>query len=308
METLRQWIGQLTGMLDYPLFKLGETQLTLWLLLYLTILVFLLFYLTGKLRNWVVHRLLVRTDLDLGVRQAVGSILRYMAVVIGLLIIMQTSGIDLTTLNILAGAVGIGIGFGLQNIISNFISGLIILFERPIKLGDRIEVGNVEGDVIEIGARSTTVLTNDNIAIIVPNSRFITENVVNWKYNDAKVRFKIAVSVAYGSDVRQVEKLLLEVAAKNPDVLTDPRPVVRFMAFGDSGLEFELRVWSTTLVNRKGALFSAINFAIYESFQANQIEIPFPQRDLRLRGFDPQVEAALRASLVNSGQNPGESV
>lgn len=295
MEFWQYWLGQLRGMLDYPLLKLGQTPLTLWLLLYLTILVFLLFFVTGKLRNWLVHRVLARTELDLGLRQATGSILRYLAITVGFLIILQTAGIDLTTLNIIAGAVGIGIGFGLQNIVSNFISGLIILFERPIKIGDRIEVGNVEGDVIEIGARSTTVLTNDNIAIIVPNSRFITENVVNWQYTDAKVRFKVPVSVAYGSDIRLVEKLLLEVAAKNPDVLTDPAPNVRFRSFDDSGLGFELRVWSTTLVHRKGALFSALNFAIYETFQQHQIEIPFPQRDLHLRSIDAQVETAWRA-------------
>jgi small-conductance mechanosensitive channel len=296
MELLQQWLGQLKSILDYPLLKLGHTQLTLWLLLYLTALIFLLFYVTGKLRNWLVHRVLSRTELDLGLRRAAGSILRYIAISVGFLIILQTAGIDLTTLNIIAGAVGIGIGFGLQNIVSNFISGLIILFERPIKIGDRIEVGNVEGDVIEIGARSTTVLTNDNIAIIVPNSQFITENVVNWKYNDASVRFKIKVGVAYGSDVRRVEKLLLDVAAKNPDVLKEPAPAVRFTAFGDSSLEFELRVWSTTLVHRKGALFSALNFAIYETFNEHQIKIPFPQRDLHVRSIDAQAEARWRTS------------
>jgi small-conductance mechanosensitive channel len=302
MEIFQQWLGRLKGTLDYPLLKLGETQLTLWLLLYLTALIVLLFYVTGKLRNWLVYRALARTELDLGLRQAAGSILRYLTITIGFLIILQTAGIDLTTLNIIAGAVGIGIGFGLQNIVSNFVSGLIILFERPIKIGDRIEVGNVDGDVIEIGARSTTVLTNDNIAIIVPNSRFITENVVNWKYNDATVRFKIPVSVAYGSDVRLVEKLLLDVAAKNSDVLVDPPPAVRLVAFGDNGLEFELRVWSTTMVHRKGVLISALNFAIHEAFNEHRIEIPFPQRDLRLRGIDAQVEAALRTP----SQQPSE--
>ncbi|MFN0119784.1 MAG: mechanosensitive ion channel family protein [Blastocatellia bacterium] len=303
MELLQQWLGQLKSILDYPLLKLGNTQLTLWLLLYLTVLIFLLLYVTGKLRNWLVHRVLSRTELDLGLRQAAGSILRYIAISVGFLIILQTAGIDLTTLNIIAGAVGIGIGFGLQNIVSNFISGLIILFERPVKIGDRIEVGNVEGDVIEIGARSTTVLTNDNIAIIVPNSQFITENIVNWKYNGESVRFKIPVSIAYGSDVRRVEKLLLDVAAKNPDVLKEPAPAVRFMSFGDSGLEFELRVWSTTLVHRKGALFSALNFAIYESFREHQIEIPFPQRDLHVRSIDAEVQAAWRTTATPPNEN-----
>lgn len=181
------------------------------------------------------------------------------------------------------GAVGIGVGFGLQNVVSNFLAGVIIMFERPIKIGDRIVVGEVEGNVVEIGARGTTVLNNDHIAVIVPNSRFITEDVINWKYNDDKVRFRIPVSVAYGSDARQVERALLELAAANADVLADPPPAVRFIAFGDDGLLFELRAWSTSLVDRKGLLISQLNFAIYERFQREGIEFPFPQRDLHLK-------------------------
>lgn len=241
MDTLREWFDPVRRVLDIPILKSGETELTLWLLLYLIILVVLLFFLTGKLKNWVVNRLLVRSQIEIGIRQAIGSILRYIFIVVGFLIILQTAGIDLTALNILAGAVGIGVGFGLQNIANNFISGLIILFERPIKIGDRIEVDDVAGDVVTIGARSTTVVTNDNIAIIVPNSKFISENVINWSYNDRQVRFKIPVSVAYDSDIRLVEKLLLEVASENPDVLETPAPGVRFLEFGDSGLKFELR-------------------------------------------------------------------
>ena len=164
----------------------------------------------------------------------------------------------------------------------NFISGIIILFERPIKEGDRIVVGDVEGDVVHIGGRSTTVVTNDNISIIVPNSRFITENVVNWSHNDRKVRFKIPVSVAYGSDVQLVQRLLLAVGAANADVLENPAPGVRLMEFGDNGLGFELRVWSTTLIHRRGILTSAINFAIYKSFAEHGIVIPYPQRDVHL--------------------------
>jgi small-conductance mechanosensitive channel len=196
---------------------------------------------------------------------------------------LQTAGIDLTALNVLAGAVGIGLGFGLQNIVNNFISGIIILFERPIKVGDRIEVGSVEGEVVRIGGRSTEVVTNDNITIIVPNSRFITENIINWSHNDRRVRFRIPVSVAYGSDVELVVRLLLEVAAANPDVLDNPPPGVRLMEFGDNGLLFELRAWSTSLIHRKGLLLSNLNFAILASFTENGIEIPYPQRDLRIR-------------------------
>jgi small-conductance mechanosensitive channel len=276
-------LSQIKSYLDSPLVKLGDTQITLWTLVYFVVLLLLLFYLAGRLRRWLVEKLLVRTKLEIGARQAVGSITRYVFLLVGLLVILQSAGVNLTALNVIAGAVGIGVGFGLQNIANNFISGVIILFERPIKVGDRIVVGNVEGDVTEIGARSTTVLTNDNIAIIVPNSKFITENVVNLKYKDDTVRFSVPVGVAYGSDVRLVEKLLLQAAQENPDVLDDPKPVAQFMAFGDSALEFELRVWSATLTSRSDNLVSALNFAIHDLFKAHGIEIPFPQRDLHIR-------------------------
>ncbi len=292
MQDLSWWLEKFTSILEVPIFELGGKPFTLWSLVYIVILVALLFYVAGKLQVWMAERALARTRLDVGARQAVASITRYVLLLLGLLIIVQTAGINLTTLNVLAGAVGIGLGFGLQNVVSNFISGLIIMFERPIKIGDRIVVDEVEGDVVRIGARSTVILTNDNINIIVPNSKFITENVVNWKYNDASVRFKIPVGVAYGSDVRKVEKILLEVAKADKDVLEDPAPVVRFMEFGDSSLNLELRAWSTSAVNRKGRLISALNFAIYDKFREQGIEIPFPQRDLHIRSGLVEVKTA----------------
>ncbi|MEX2088418.1 MAG: mechanosensitive ion channel domain-containing protein, partial [Bacteroidota bacterium] len=253
---------QIREFLEIPIVTLGQTQITLWTVLYFGILFVLLVSLTGRIQRWILGKWSAKTKTEIGARQATVSIIRYSIISFGFLIIIQTAGIDLTTLNVLAGAVGIGVGFGLQNIANNFISGIIILFERPIKIGDRIEVGDVEGDVIRIGARSTTVITNDNITVIVPNSQFISENVINWSHNDDKVRFRIPVSVAYGSDARLVERLLIEVATKNPDVLEDPVPGVRLMEFGDSGLQFELRAWTNTLTHRKGILISALNFAI----------------------------------------------
>ena len=276
LENLRTWLG-------LPLLHIGGIQLTLWSLLGIAILIIIVFRISTIIRRWLIHHVLLKSGLDTGGREAAGTIVQYAIIVIGLLIIFQSAGIDFTTLNILAGTIGVGLGFGLQNIVNNFVSGLIILFERPIKVGDRIEVGYIEGDVIKVGARSTTVLTNDNIAIIVPNSRFITENVVNWSHKESKVRFRIPVAVSYESDVRQVERLLLDVARENPDILDDPRPVVRFLEFMESGLKFELRAWSTTLVHRKGKLISSLNFAIFQKFKENQVEMPYPQRDLHIR-------------------------
>jgi small-conductance mechanosensitive channel len=267
-----------------PIFKLGTTQLSLILIAEIALLVLLLFWFVSQFRKKLLARLLDRTTLDASGRQLISSVVQYVLVLIGLLVILQTAGIDLTTLNVLAGALGIGIGFGLQTISSNFISGLIILLERPVKIGDRIEVGDVEGKVIEIRARSTTVLTNDGIAILVPNASFISENVINWSYTDDRVRFKIPVGVSYDSDPRQVEQLLLEVARENSEVLQAPEaPIVRFMAFGASSLDFELRVWSSSAIHRRARLISNLNFAIFEKFRQHGIEIPFPQRDLHVR-------------------------
>lgn len=282
MDTLNEILASARNALELPILKMGSSPVTLWTILQLAVLGALLFYLSGKFRTWVTERFLVKTKMELGARQATGSIVRYALIAIGLAVILQTAGIDLTALNVLAGAVGLGLGFGLQNIVNNFISGVIILFERPIKVGDRVVVGNVEGDVVHIGGRSTTVVSNDNISIIVPNSKFITENVVNWSHNDRKVRFRIPVSVAYDTDIALVEQLLLEVANANPDVLETPPPGVRLMEFGDSGLGFELRVWSTSLIHRRGLLTSAVNSAIYRSFTEHGIKIPYPRRDIRI--------------------------
>ena len=292
MDKLIGWLGKIREFLEVPLISTADTKITLWSLLYLVFFVVLLFWAALWLQRWIAQGPLARTSMGAGARHAAGTIARYLLLLIGLLVILQSAGIDLTTFNVLAGAIGIGVGFGLQNVVSNFFAGLIIMFERPIKIGDRIVVDEVEGDVIEIGARATTVLTNDNIAILVPNSKFITENVVNWQYNDNNVRFRIPVSVAYGSDAGKVEKLLMEVAKENGDVLEDPPPGVRLLEFGDNGLHFELRAWSASLVHRKGRLTSALNRAIYEKFNEAGIEFPFPQRDLHVRGGVLEVRQA----------------
>jgi small-conductance mechanosensitive channel len=287
MDELISWLGKVKKVLEVPILTLNDKDITLWSVLYVLVLIILLFWAAKRVQNLLSQKLLIRTNLDPAGRHAVGTIVHYLLLLVGFLIILQLAGIDLTTLHVLAGAVGIGVGFGLQSVISNFFAGLIIMFERPIKIGDRIEVDGVDGDVVEIGVRSTVVLTNDNIAIIVPNSKFITENVVNWQYNDGKVRFCIPVGVAYGSDVKLVQKVLLEVAKEAEDVLESPQPVVRLLEFGDSSLNFELRVWSETQINRKGRLTSIINLAVYEKFREHGIEIPFPQRDLHVRSGLP---------------------
>lgn len=282
-EILRDYLDPFFGTLNYRIFTLGDAQITPLNIIYLIVLTGLLFWLSNKFKNIFVERVLGKTHLDLGARVAIGTIVRYVVLLVGTLIIVQTVGINLTTLNVLAGAVGIGVGFGLQNVASNFISGLIILFERPVKVGDRIQVGEVDGKVTAIGARATTVRTNDNITIIVPNSKFISENVVNWSFANQSVRFRVPIGVAYDSDLNLVKKLLLEVADENADVLKEPKAAVRLIEFGDSAIDLQLWVWTTEKLQRKTVLISRLNFAIWEKFRANDIEIPFPQTDLHIK-------------------------
>ena len=282
-EFLREYLDPVFDVLNYNLFVLGETRITPFGIVYIVCLIVALFYLSNRLKNVLVTRLLAKTRLDRGAQQAIGTITRYLILFIGLLIIFQTVGIDLTALSVLAGAVGIGIGFGLQNIANNFISGLIILIERPIKVGDRIEVDDVDGEVISIGARSTTVKTNDSIAIIVPNSKVISENVVNWSFGGEMVRFKIPVGVAYDSDIDFVTEILLSIAADNVDVVDHPPPTVRLIELGPSALQFELRAWSRAKLHRPGQFMSNINYEIVKRFRENGIKMPYPQRELHIR-------------------------
>jgi small-conductance mechanosensitive channel len=210
-------------------------------------------------------------------------VMGYALLALGFFISLQMVGVNLTSLSFLAGAVGVGFGFGLQNIISNFISGLIILAERPIAIGDRVEIGGVAGQVREISLRSTTVITNDNMAIIVPNADFITQRVTNWSYEDPRVRFRIPFGVAYGTDLPRLRTLMLEVAAEHPKALKEPAPELFFIGFGDSSLNFELAVWSTESTTSPRRFRSDLFFAIEKKLRQSGIEIPFPQQDLHVR-------------------------
>jgi small-conductance mechanosensitive channel len=283
MEIVQEYLHNFQQFLSVPLFKLGTKTVTISSVLYVILAVILLVYLTGKIKNWLIHKAFARSTVDIGVRTAIGSILRYLIVTIGFVIILQTAGIDLSGLAVLAGAVGIGIGFGLQNISSNFISGIIILLERPIKVGDRIQVEDIDGDVISISLRATTVVTNDNIAVIIPNSEFISSQVINWSYTNRDVRFHVPVGVSYGSDPELVRSTLMQVASEHPGVLKNPTPDVLFTEFADSSLNFDLRVWTREYTPKPGALRSELNYLIIRAFREKGIEIPFPQRDVYLK-------------------------
>jgi potassium efflux system protein len=259
------------------------TTLSLVQIFLLIALLIAVFWFSSRTKRFLFNRFLVNSGLDRSLQYAIAQIVSNLVLIVGIFIVLENTGIHLGALTVFAGAVGVGVGFGLQNIASNFISGLVILAERPITIGDRVEVAGLAGQVELIRARSTVIRTNDNIAMIVPNTKFIDSPVTNWTYGDPRVRFRIPVGVAYGSDVNKVREALIAAGASHPHVLHDPAPSVFLKAFGESAIEFELVVWSSEMSHRPSRFKSDLNFAIEEKFREAGIEIPFPQRDLHIR-------------------------
>ena len=248
-----------------------------------------LIMLTGWAKRWIENRWLRHMNLDRGARDALLAMVGYIGFVIAAITSLRFSGVSVASLAIIAGALSVGIGFGLQDIANNFISGLILLFERPIKSGDFVTIAGVEGFVRKISIRSTEIETLDRRNVIVPNSELISGQVTNWVLRDPHGRLTLNIGVAYGSDVELVQKLLVEAAIEHPDVIKEgraPGPKALFMEFGDSSLNFELRVWIHRIEKRFDVV-SGLNFAIDKAFRANGVEIPFPQRDLHVRSWNP---------------------
>ena len=212
-------------------------------------LLMVVFWISSHTKRFLFNRFLVNSGLDRSLQYAIAQIVANVVLVVGVFVVLENTGIHLGALTVFAGAVGVGVGFGLQNIASNFISGLVILAERPITIGDRVEVAGIAGQVQQIRARSTVIRTNDNITMIVPNTKFIDSPVTNWTYGDPRVRFRIPVGVAYGSDIDKVRQTLLAAARENPNTLQDPAPSVFLDKFGESSIDFEL---SLSLLRRAG--------------------------------------------------------
>ena len=271
------------NVLGRPLFTVGPMAVSPAFLIKAIIFILLLIFIARKSRRLLRLYVLNRFSLEEGHKYALETATQYVVFIAGLAVGLESAGINLNSLALLGGALGIGVGFGLQPIVNNFVSGLVLLFEGPVKVGDRVQVADLNGDVIRIGARSTWVRTNDNIIVVVPNSEFIVKPVINWTATDRQVRFSLPVGVSYGSDPQQVREVLLAVAADNPDVLSSPTPDVIFTGFGDSSLDFDVRVWTVTKVQTPLILKSDLYFAIFDAFKKRGIEIPFPQRDLHLR-------------------------
>lgn len=276
-----------------PLFMIGGVPVTVASIISFFVFLILAFGLSHFLQR-VLGRMYTRRGLDEGVQYALNRLLHYLILAVGAFLALDNLGISLTALAGLGAILAVGIGFGLQNIAQNFVSGLILLLERPVKKGDFVVVGDTRGTVREIHARATVVTTLDNTDILVPNGQFITEAVVNETFDNRRIRMRVEVGVAYGSDTALVRTTLERVAHENEQVMQDPAPKVWFTNFGDSSLDFALLVWlPDPLLQPQVA--SDLRFAIDLAFRSAEIEIPFPQRDLHLRSGWPEPRPAVAA-------------
>ncbi len=283
MQEIKDFLKYIRHYLDIHMFSIGDAHVSLFSIIFFVVASIFVIYFSRRMKRLLVKRIFPRYHLEIGIAEAIGTIVQYFAIIIGFIIVFESAGIDLSSLKLIAGALGVGIGFGLQNVVNNFVSGLILLFERPVKVGDRIEVGAVSGDVVKVSARATTVITNDNISIIVPNSDLTSKSVTNWSLANKVVRFNYPVGVAYKEDPERVKRVLLEVADANEGVLKNPKPDVLFDSFGDSYLNMILRVWTKEYIDRPGVLKSLLYYAIFKRFKEEGIEIPFPQSDLHIK-------------------------
>jgi len=265
-----------------PLFTAGEKTYSVLDISKLVVVLVLLWLTVRGLSALIKSSVLQAAISDRGAQDAIATVIQVVLMVVGTFILLQAWGIDLSALAILASVLGVGLGFGLQNIFNNFISGWILLVERPIQVGDLIKLGEVFGIVEKIGARSTEIKTPDQISIIVPNADFVQNQVMNWSHGHPVSRFHIPLCVAYGSPIEQVHTAAIEAVQAHPEVLHYPKPRLRFLAFGESSLNFDLLAWNRDPL-RQIEIKSDVHYLIEANFRRYQIEIPFPQRDINIR-------------------------
>ncbi|MEA5469042.1 mechanosensitive ion channel domain-containing protein [Spirulina sp. 06S082] len=284
---------QLFWFISEPIIPLSDTETkSIQDIIVLVLMSLGLWFVVSLISRWMQGYICKRSGQESGTYEVIAVLIRYGLICIALLILLPLWGLNLASLAILASFLGVGIGFGVQNIVNNFVSGLIIAIERPIKVGDFVTVEGLEGSVERIGSRSTIIRTLDRVTIVVPNSRFLDSETINRSYGDPVSRLKISISVAYGSNVPLLRKALLEVATSHPEVLLRPEPQVWFLEFGDSSLNFELRVW-TADPKQQARIKSDLNYRIEANLNHYNIEMPFPQRDLNLRS--PQLQQLVQS-------------
>ncbi len=281
--------------------SVGENSFSLLDFLILAALEIALFIVASNLANFLQFRVLILNQINQRLREVIAIVVKYIFISIGTIVLFQAWGFDLSSLTILASAVGVVIALGFQDIAKNFGSGLVLLFERPIEVGDFIEVNNYMGTVEDIGPRSTRIKTLDQISIIVPNSRLLESEVINWSHHNPVSRLHIPVGVSYNSEVQLVKTALLEAAQKCSEVLTFPTPQVLFLGFGDSAINFELLVWIKQ-PQKQPIIKSELYFAISACFENYQIEIPYPQQDLHLRSSKLPLQLSIEANHLNDDE------
>jgi small-conductance mechanosensitive channel len=268
--------------MSYPIIPTATRPITVATLIVVSAIGAGSFWVSARAQALMRRRLFPRLHLDSGLEFSALRFAHYAIVSLGVLVGLKVLSVDLTGLAVVAGILSVGIGFGLQNLASNFISGIILLIERPITVGDHVTVGDPDGEVRAIKMRSTQIVTRDNITVIVPNSEFVSGRVVNWSHGDPRMRLHVAVGVSYASDVDLVTRVLHDVARRVEFVLGEPAPEVRFVRFGESSLAFELLVWIGN-PHHEDAVGSGLRYAIRAAFLDAGIEIPFPQRDVTVR-------------------------
>lgn len=279
-----QWVANIFDIS----WKIGDIEIDLGSVLTFLLIITVTFIGARLIKLILEEEVFTRINLPRGVPGAISMLVGYFIVGWGFIVSLSALNINLSEFGLMAGALGVGIGFGLQDIVLNFISGLVLAFERPIQAGDTIEVGTVLGVVKSIGVRSSTIQTYDGSEVIVPNGKLISNDVVNWTLSDRRKRRDIHVGVAYGSDPHQVMEILRKAANDNVNVLQDPAPWILFEGFGDSALNFRARIWTPMDVGMTTA--SEVTIAIYDGLNKANITIPFPQQDLHLKSVEPEVE------------------
>ena len=284
-------------------FTMGSWHISVSRILMAVLCLYGAFLLSWTLQNILSEEVFPRRRVERGVQVSIRHLVHYAITSLGFLLMLGTLGFNFTNITIIGGALGVGIGFGLQAIVNNFVSGLILLFERPVRVGDCIEVDELFAEVKKIGLRATTVQSFDGADIVIPNSNLVTNQVTNWTRTNRIVRLRFPVGVAYGSDVPLVMKIALDCSQDNPAVLSSPKPQVLFRGFGDSSLDFEIRVF-TPDIDYRLILQSELLQEIDQEFRNAGIEIPFPQRDLHLRSVDDKAGANLQGSAVKGVRVP----
>jgi small-conductance mechanosensitive channel len=303
----REVLNQIWEFLKRPLIANGSITISINSLIGGAIIFAVAIILSRTVSDLLRKRIAKQAYLDPGIQYTLGRLTQYLVITVGVLFALTLGiGLSLTSLAVVFTALSVGIGFGLQYIAADIASGFILLFERPVRVGDRITIGEDEGDVQSINLRTTVVLTNNRVSIIVPNSKLVSQRLINWSYGDPRARISIPIGVAAESDIDLVTQTLLKAAEEVDNVLNDPSPKVQFLKFGDWSLDFRLLVW-TNRPRLHMQIRSDINYRIDKLFREGRIEIPYPQTELRIRQGALHIDTDDSIHLQDQSDSPADS-